>query len=944
MKTTRYLIGMSFLVLALALVWPLHAATPPKKPAAPASDRPLLLEAEAAELDPDRVEVVTQDTFPGGKGVALKNGVTTNVGKPDGKPDLVFRVKTPQAGRYWIRSHAATDAKGTEVMRKAANKQASLRLMISVDGNRPTKRIVFVPWSLPGSCTQAIGKFDFPAQEVNVRVWLPEGVRLDSLRVSLYTPPKVPAAAAAYLPTVAPPKSRPRIWASEATLPKIRANLDKGENAPLWARVRKQASKPFEFVVKPNTDVGYDSALEQAAVAKAFIYLMEKDRSRGQEAVGLIRRYLAVVEFDNLLDVTREIGRAIYSAALVYDWCYDVMTPEDREDLRKNLMRLAEDMEMGWPPFLQGITMGHGNEAQLNRDLLSMAIAIYDEDPQPYRYCAYRILEELAPMRKFEYQSPRHNQGVSYGPYRFNWDLHSAWLLRRMADKPVFDDNIAGVYKFWLYMRLPNGQMLRDGDGFSDGRYANLGPTPLLAYAYKNDPIIKGDFERQGGLPGDPILVLLLNDPSLAAEKSLASLPLSIDFGPILGSMVARTGWNLGPNAADVVVEMKGGGYHFGNHQHSDAGSFQIYYRGLQAVDLGQYHFYGTPYDSNFCKRSISHSMVLAVDPAEKFGILSNDGGTRFVRSSPTTPERALKEPIFANGKAVSADFGPGKQRPFFSYFSVDLKSAYSSKIQDYVRSFCFLNLDNERVPAVLIVLDNVTTAKPEFKKYWQVNVLNPPEKAVDGVILRNNALGLSGKVGVHMLRPKNDERQMEVFSGEAAYNVFGHQFTPPGPTRPEGNGHRVVFSPKTARANDVFLTVMPMSEDTATEPLISLAETVAAFTLTVADRVVVLSRTGRLLEQSFDVDVPADRKCQLLLCGLAPGVWSIRSQDGRVQFNARVEAGKNTAFFLVSGGRFAVRPEAIAGATEFQVSPDFMPSPARALANGQTPVVPRAK
>ena len=45
----------------------------------------------------------------------------------------------------------------------------------------------------------------------------------------------------------------------------------------------------------------------------------------------------------------------------------------------------------------------------------------------------------------------------------------------------------------------------------------------------------------------------------------------------------------------------------------------------------------------------------------------------------------------------------------------MDLKSAYSDKIRDYVRTFCFLNLDNQQTPAVLVVLDNMTTAKPEF-------------------------------------------------------------------------------------------------------------------------------------------------------------------------------------------------------------------------------------
>ncbi len=867
-------------------------------------------EAEAAQLQADRAEIVEQSTFPSGLGVALKPGAASRVGSPDTPPDLIFRVRTPKAGRYWIRTHAATDQRGTEAMRQAASKNASLRLMIAVDGSRPTKRIVFVPWSPAGSCTQALGKFDFTGTEQAVRVWLPEGLRLDCVQISPYVSPSVPAAAADYRPTVVPPARRPRIWVTQHSLPQVRANLEQGENVPLWAQVKRLANKPCVLKIPADGELGYNAGLERSAVAKAFVHLMTGDRERGREAIGLIRDYLAAVQFDNLLDITREIGRAIYSGALVYDWCYDLTTPAERESIRKSLMRLADDMETGWPPFRQTIVNGHGNEAQITRDLLCMAIALYDEDPVPYRYCAYRILEELVPMRRFEYQSPRHNQGVSYGPYRFNWDLHAAWLMRRMAGKPVFDPSIGEVYKFWLYMRLPNGETLRDGDGFSDGRPASFGTMPLLAYAYTGAPIIKGDLLRQNGLAGDPLLALLLNEPAVKPEPSLVSLPLTLDFGPVVGGMVARTGWTLGPNSSDVVVEMKGGGYHFGNHQHSDAGSFQIYYRGLQAVDLGQYHFYGTPYDTNFCKRSISHSMLLAVDPAERFpGTTSNDGGTRFVRSCPTTPQQATSNPLFANGRRVSSSFGPSAQRPAFSYFCLDLKSAYSGKIRDYVRTFCFLNLENQETPAALVVLDNMTTAKAEFKKYWQVNTLNPPEKTADGVTLRNRDAGRPGRVCVRMFRPAPDDREVEVLSGASANSVFGQQFTAPAPSRPEGHGHRVMFSPKTARTSDVFLAVMPIADDKAPELPITLTETPATFALTLADRVVVLSKSGRLIEQPFQVEVPGGGKRQLLLTGLTPGLWSIRSRDGQVQFSARVEAERNTAFVTVSGGTFTVQP-----------------------------------
>lgn len=898
-----------------------------------AAMKPIVLEAEAARLTPGRSVVVEQASFASKQGVSLGEGCKTQVGSPETPPDLVFTVTVSEAGRYLIRTNAATDAKGTEAMRRAASKNASAYLMLKVGNGRPTQRVVFVPWSKPESCVQTLGKFDFDGTEQEIAVWLPEGVRLDNLTLAPYVPPAVPAVVAAYQPTIVPPPSRPRLWVNQDSLPQIRANLDQGENAPLWAKAQERAAKPYALTIQPGTEVGYNSGLESAAVYKAFVCLMAGKPEPGREAVHLMQQYLAAVEFGNLLDITREIGRAIYSGALVYDWCYPLMTPEERESIRANLMRLADDMEIGWPPFRQMIVNGHGNEAQVNRDLLAMAIAIYDEDPVPYQYCAYRILEELVPMRRFEYQSPRHNQGVSYGPYRYGWDIHSAWLFRRMTGKPVFDDNLGGVYRFWQYMRLPEHLMLRDGDGFSDGRPVNLGLTPLLNYAYTGDPLVKWDFIRQGGMDGDPLMILLLNDPALVPATGFDSLPLTFDFGPVLSGMVARTGWNMGRNAADVVVEMKGGGYNFGNHQHADAGAFQIYYRGMQAVDLGQYHFYGTPYDSNFNKRSVAHNLLFVVDPDEKFaGTTTNDGGLRFFRSCPTTPEQATTNPLFANGTVVSSSFGPQAQRPFFSHFAVDLKSAYSDKIQRYVRSFCYLNLDNEQTPAVLIVLDAVAAAKPEFKKYWQVNTLNPPERTAGGVTLHQSALGLRGKVAVRMIAPADPE--IQILDGADANSVFGTRFEAPFPDRPEAKGHRILFSPKTSEAEDTFLTVLTMADEDAPTLPVAVAETATTFALSLADRVVVMSRTGGLLGESVTVDVPAGKARQLLLAGLQPGAWSVRNAAGNPVFNAEVMTGKNTLFAVVDGGRYTVQPAVAPGAPTYTPAPDFMPRPSASLAS----------
>ena len=176
------------------------------------------------------------------------------------------------------------------------------------------------------------------------------------------------------------------------------------------------------------------------------------------------------------------------------------------------------------------------------------------------------------------------------------------------------------------------------------------------------------------------------------------------------------------------------------------------------------------------------------------------------------------------------------------------------------------------------------------------------------------------------MLRPGADQRDLQVMSGEEANSVFGQFFTPPKPDRPEANGHRVMFSPAKERSDDVFLTVMTMSDEHAPNLPVDLVELPEAFVVTLADRVVVLSRTGKLLELTLEVEVGGNGSCQLLLAGLAPGKWSLRDRDGNVRYNARVDAGRNTAFFVVPGGKYTVQPKAIPGATEFQAPPDFVP------------------
>lgn len=887
------------------------------------------ISAESVKINNKTSVIIADDRLTNKKGMTLKPGVQAATEGERVEPDLVFDLKVPKPGQYVMYTYAVTDAEGDSLMKKAKGKYESIYMRIQINNLRPTKRVVYVPWNRP---LQKSGKFELSGELQQLKIWLPRGVRLGYIELRPYMAPSVPVQARNYKPKVLPPSSHPRLWVNRNSLPLVKERLEIGENKAAWIKVKTAAQTPFLFKFDPAAEMSYDEKLERAAESKAFYYLMSGDKKVGREAVTLMREYLSHVEFGNILDITREIGRAIYSASEVYDWCYDLLTPEEKKVFCDNLMRLADEMEIGWPPFLTTIVNGHGNEAQVNRDLLSMSIAIYDENPLPYQYCSYAVLETLVPMRKFEYQSPRHNQGVNYGSFRFGWDMHAAWLFYRMSDKPVFDDNIKNVPKFWLYMRAPDGQMLRDGDGFGaptgDKPYYWGAPqTMFLSYTYAADPILKADFEKQGGLASNPILFLLLNDPGLKPQSSRQSLPLTIDFGPVLGSMVARTGWNIGPESNDVVAEIKGGGYHFGNHQHADAGSIQLFYRGFQLGDIGLYKFYGTPYDLNFNKRSVAHSMMLAVDPKEKFlATESNDGGVRFVQNKPDTPKEAISNPEFNNGRVVSADFGPSKLRPYFSYFAADLLGAYSSKLTSYTRGFCFLNLDRKDIPAAIILTDDMTTANADFDKYWQINTHHAPERTANGFILQNQRDGLVGKTYVEMLIPSAAERKIEILSGTNANSSFKFKYETPPIEQPEAKGHRIMVSLLKATNRDRFLTVLQVADGNSKPLQVSHFSTPESNVVILADRVVSMSNTAGLISKGFSLTIPKGTY-QVLLAGMKSGSWNVKSTNGKLNVNAEVAAGKNTIFFVSEGGELVVSPGRSAGAKELKADEDLMPS-----------------
>lgn len=749
-------------------------------------------------------------------------------------------------------------------------------------------------------------------------------------------------------PAIRPPAEHPRLYLRATDLEALRKqelraqgreNVEYQALNLAWQRLRTAGRYYLTTLPPQNQGESNGDYCERSAKivhAKALFYLLDKDGESGQQAISLARAYLDSPVCQQQAATPRQMGNSLLLSALVYDWCYPLLKTDDKRHFIQRFVEQAARMEIGFPPLKQGSITGHGSEAQLMRDQLSAAIAFYDEAPEIYRMVAGRFFSAYIEPRNFMYSAGGHHQGDSYGPSRYIWDVFASWIFRRMGVRDVFAANQSSTPYQWLYMRRPDGQLMRDGDSYwaALSRFKSYWAEPLpfmLAASYYKDPYLKGEFLRQlpALRPTEDLWLVLLDDPSVPA-RSVRDLPLTWYAGAPLGMMIARTAWTEG-NTADlqspaVVAMMKAGGTRFGNHQHLDAGHFQLYYKGGLAIDSGIYQGannveYGSVHDMNYHKRTIAHNAMLVLDEAETIiPGKSNDGGQRF-----TTEFYAMQDLLdpakgAQAGGALRSQVGPDRLAPEYSYLQGELSQAYSRKVSAYTRSFVFLNLKNAKNPAALIVFDRIQSSKLGFKKTWLLHSETEPSVVGDTVTITRTDRGYNGKLVNRTILPARPAiakvggpgREFSVYDS-ATRKYINYPITPMQSNNSEEAGAwRVEVSPSVAARSDTFLNAMqvldatPDAQPLPVEPVLS--ELLAG--VKIANRAVLFARETDELNSTARFTLPSQSgELRVLLAGLAPGGWVVSADDASYRFEAVVEAQAGTLYFTVkSGGKYTLQ------------------------------------
>ena len=723
-----------------------------------------------------------------------------------------------------------------------------------------------------------------------------------------------------------PPTVHPRLYLRSSDIPELRERLKNPEIKKTIAKIQKLGvDRTLEEEAKAPDRSGFRYYAEMRGVTsrvqlEALDYLLNKKKSVARKAIVAMLDTLRNTNYGKKGDLSRASGQMLMCGAMVYDWCYDQMKDSEKKAYINEFVRISKTMECGYPPKNTEPIAGHSSEWMVMRDMLSAAIAIYDEFPEMYNNVMTMLCRDYIPVRNYVYAGHNYHQGTSYANVRFSNDLFSLWILDRMGAGAVYDPAQQFVMYDFLYRRRPDGMVLPAGD-VNPGIGGSYGLPAMLAYSYYKDPYLAYEYKRNTKIDNHCLIFDVLWRDYTIEPKSPETLPLTKYSGTPYGWMIARTGWDKN----SVIAEMKINEHFVGNHQHMDGGAFQIYYKGPLAIDAGAYHGtsggYNSAHNKNFFKRTVAHNSLLVFDPNEKFAswnyggtdkteFADNDGGQRMPgdRWETCRSFADLLSDEYTTGQVLAHGIGGDYMAPEYSYLSGDITKAYSDKVKEVKRSFVFLNLKSEKVPAAMVVFDKVVSKNAEFKKHWLLHSIEQPQVSENGIIIKRTKDGDSGMLSNTVLLPAKENLDMQVIGGKGKeFWVNGTNYAnAPQAGRPDPRNERgewrVEVSPSAPANEDYFLNVIQVADNNCNElHKASLLRGENLVGAVIADRIVTFSKDGETINGKAEMDVQGNGTFKFVMTNMKPGTWQVK-KDGKI-FIAYKWVGAEDGVLSFEGG-----------------------------------------
>ena len=725
-------------------------------------------------------------------------------------------------------------------------------------------------------------------------------------------------------PTAYPTKGEhPRLLINTTTLNDIKAAILRPENAGYLNDIIEMANayssgllgEVTTHTTSPKGEHNLNEAIYDTVMAKSLLYLLTGVETYAYDAIRMTKEYMSTIKIVTVNpDPERNWGYAMFTAAIVYDWCYSAMSEQDKIDIvrgvefcickTKNYVGAYKtNMEIGFPPSGQGAVCGHGSERQLLRDYLSFALAIYDEYPSWYEYIGGRFFQDYVPVRNEFYKSGMYPQGISvYIQIRFTADLWSAWLMKSATGVNPYTDDMARVVPS-LYSRIVDGgvTIFDEGDceAKSDQEIVNSFclAASISAYLF-NDSTAASLSKYFGNRYSGAINLLILKSTGVEENNPRhEGLDLICYNGGFMNEIVAHSDWG----ASAVSVLMKIGGRSTANHDHGDAGSFQIYYKGILAGDTGFYDTYNSTHFKDYHQATIAHNSIVIYRNGK---VVGQKPGSSY--AEPTTYAQWMTD-AYKTATLSGVSYGytdADKTKPTYAYIAGDISAAYQGNVKKADRRMlAVFDTENASVPLYFFVYDNVEGLNASDRATFLLHTKSEP------TISGNTVSAFAGTGKIILQNIVGGDRIEKIGGAGNNYVVNGsHVATKNG--EDDGYWGRVEISPDNNSKYDVMLNVMYVTDTTnktLTKATKITGDKVAG--ATIGNTAAVFVEESVKYDKAFSFVTTGQDEYNYYVSGVKAGKWTVTVGTTTLVVTATEEGGLLT--FTAPAGSVTITPAA---------------------------------
>ena len=725
-------------------------------------------------------------------------------------------------------------------------------------------------------------------------------------------------------PPVYPTKGmHPRVLVNNGNLNRIKSNLTKPQNASAYKSYLSYTEKEMT-----GEYTGSTFELLTRIEAKAFRYLLTGEELYGYQAIYNIKNAILTAEHIEI-DPYRAYGLTMYIAACVYDWCYDLLTGTDKDQITRGCINLlGKRMEVGCPPFKVGAIAHHTVECQILRSYLSFAIATYDEYPEIYEFVAGRLYSDIVPAQNFMLATGKHWEGAYYAPFRYCNLLDAQNLMLAMSEGKCEMFNAESLYTVanaFMDFTLPGltydkihvfelGDVAATTfeDYFSSCFFAScmFGDSALKGFSFEcyND---KTDFDSlMNNTWISAVRYLIHNDPDLEPSDPFEGRDLVRVAKYPCSTVFARSAW-CDKDAVAVYMTMPE--FYSASHSHAEAGSFQIYYKGMLASDSGYYTSHGTGHHSAYTRQTISSNSILVYNPGmEEKGTWNKgevnehpySGGQSLVQDitrivCPYTLDSAKTCAAMDQVKLIGKAYRAEDNKLDFVYLAGDMTKAYDEESVNEVTRHMLAVMTNDRdMPLVFATFDRITAKDKSFKKTVLLHSMTPPVVTDDGfIIISNTKENNNGKLIAQTLL--TDMKATVYGDGNGAeYTINGKCHRPPNydPSDPD---YRIDLCPALPSLTDRILTVMYVADAKNNSSLIKAKEikTKDLVGASILGQVLLFNKNKKPLSGEYSFTASGNSELSYYIAGVAGGSWQV-SVNGKTIATVKVAEGNGILSF----------------------------------------------